>query len=263
MADKPIPCPYCGGPAHRITPMGFWEKETGYSPKGVRYVCGKLYLDPPEHCPGRETFYGDDAEEKALAAWNTRAAPDMPPQETSAATDHTTVVARLLAACCGTPAQIPWPHRLLHDAVALIEAQASELERLRADRDTWVKNDVARDADFATLKAERDTLRQTSCEASLLSALPKYDVCLTINHNDHKSVYATVLQYLTHMSIGYGGTNGADPYSADEWVSREDFDVSVATGELWSIQWYPSTPVGFGKVYGSTLANALRKATEK
>lgn len=73
MTDLPDNCPHCGGPAHRITPMGFWEKATGYSPKGVRYVCGKLYLDPPEPCPGRETFYGDDAEEKALVAWNTRA----------------------------------------------------------------------------------------------------------------------------------------------------------------------------------------------
>jgi hypothetical protein len=74
MSEEAKTCPFCGGPARRITPMGLWDCETkNYGPAGVRYVCGKLYLNPPEYCPGRPVFYGDDAEEKALAAWNTRA----------------------------------------------------------------------------------------------------------------------------------------------------------------------------------------------
>jgi hypothetical protein len=66
-------CPFCGELAIRITPMGFWEPKSGYSPSGVRYVCSGLYQEPPKPCPGREVFYGEGAEAKAIEAWNTRA----------------------------------------------------------------------------------------------------------------------------------------------------------------------------------------------
>jgi len=67
-------CPFCGRPAHRITPMGFWEAGKGYGPSGVRYVCSSLYVEPIKICPGSETFYGENAEAEASAAWNTRTA---------------------------------------------------------------------------------------------------------------------------------------------------------------------------------------------
>lgn len=44
----------------------------------------------------------------------------------------TDIVERLLGSCLGTPAQIPWPHSLLHDAVNEILALRSDNERLRA-----------------------------------------------------------------------------------------------------------------------------------
>ena len=41
------------------------------------------------------------------------------------------ILDRLRAACIGHPAAtIPWPHRLLHDAIA-------EIDRLRQERDHW------------------------------------------------------------------------------------------------------------------------------
>jgi hypothetical protein len=51
----------------------------------------------------------------------------------------TDIVDRLCAACNGKPAQIKWPHRLLHDAIA-------EIENLRArllDKEA-VENDMCR-----------------------------------------------------------------------------------------------------------------------
>lgn len=43
---------------------------------------------------------------------------------------------RLLAACNGHPtAAIPWPHRLLHDAIDQIEAQQARIAELEAERD--------------------------------------------------------------------------------------------------------------------------------
>lgn len=70
-APELLPCPFCGSPAHRITPMGYW-KPGGYTPNGVRYVCGSLYADPPVMCPGTNSFYSDDADAEAIAAWNRR-----------------------------------------------------------------------------------------------------------------------------------------------------------------------------------------------
>ncbi len=72
MSGQPKPCPHCGTAAHRITPMGFWSPSGGYSPSGVRYVCGALYENPPRSCPGTDTFYGENAEAEALAGWDTR-----------------------------------------------------------------------------------------------------------------------------------------------------------------------------------------------
>ena len=43
------------------------------------------------------------------------------------------IKAKLLAACNGHPAaEIPWPHRLLHDAVEHIDSQQARIEELEA-----------------------------------------------------------------------------------------------------------------------------------
>ena len=45
---------------------------------------------------------------------------------------------RLLAACNGHPtAAIPWPHRLLHDAIDQIEAQQARIEALTKAVDSF------------------------------------------------------------------------------------------------------------------------------
>ena len=44
------------------------------------------------------------------------------------------IKAKLLAACKGHPAaEIPWPHRLLHDAIEHIESQQANIDSLTAD----------------------------------------------------------------------------------------------------------------------------------
>ena len=50
-----------------------------------------------------------------------------------ALTDPAELAQRLRENCVGHPnARIPWPHRTLHDAAALIEAQTREIAELRA-----------------------------------------------------------------------------------------------------------------------------------
>ena len=85
--------------------------------------------------------------------------------------------------------------------------------------------------------------------AGLMDVLPKYGVCLSINHNDHKGTHCSVEDHL-------GWCQATD----DGFLSPEDRAACIATNELWEIQWYPATPIGFCKAYGSTLANALRAA---
>ncbi len=69
---------------------------------------------------------------------------------TKAAEIRAGLVAELRAACVGHPnASIAWPHRVLHQAVDLIEQQAAELARLEQDK-AFLK------AAYATLAARAD-----------------------------------------------------------------------------------------------------------
>lgn len=76
--------------------------------------------------------------------------------------------------------------------------------------------------------------------------LPKHIGCI-IRHNQHALYYETVEDYLARP-----GT--------DEDVSAGDRMEMIRTGEVWEIQWYPGTPVGFCVVYAPTLERALELA---
>lgn len=71
-----------------------------------------------------------------------------------------------------------------------------------------------------------------------------------MSHNDHHSVYETVAQFLEHRAVEVG-----------EFLSPEDQQEAMSSGELWCLQWYPTSPVGFFYAYGSTLANCLLAAS--
>ena len=92
----------------------------------------------------------------------------------------------------------------------------------------------------------------------ITDSLPKYMVSLTITHNDHKTTYETLLQYLENVA----SLQDADVFDADYWISRADFDAAIENDSLWEIHWYPDTPNGSCTVYGSILENALKKANE-
>jgi len=78
---------------------------------------------------------------------------------------------------------------------------------------------------------------------------PKHQ-SLFITHNQHKSYYETIEQYL-------------EPYDwDDDWVSEEQKQKSLETQELWELQWYPDTPISFYKVMGADLDVVLAKALE-
>lgn len=82
--------------------------------------------------------------------------------------------------------------------------------------------------------------------------LPSHKAGLYLTHNQHKDYYETVELHLEE----YPG------FDDNNFVSKEDRQKCIDTGELWELQWYPETPVGFYKVCGSTLEVVLQRAAE-
>lgn len=63
---------------------------------------------------------------------------------------------------------------------------------------------------------------------------PKHKAGMSIEHNPHLNLYQTLGAYL-----GYAGIED------DDWVSKDDKQLALETGQLWVLRWYPNTPVGF------------------
>lgn len=65
--------------------------------------------------------------------------------------------------------------------------------------------------------------------------MPPHKGACTISHNQHLNYYRTVAQDEEDNAEWYKGS----------WVSEESRAYAIANNELWSLQWYPETPVGF------------------
>jgi hypothetical protein len=74
--------------------------------------------------------------------------------------------------------------------------------------------------------------------------LPKHKCALYITHNEHLSVYETVAQELEHFE---------GQWLADDWAAEGEREKAIETNELWKLQWYPSSPVGFSIILASSF----------
>jgi hypothetical protein len=83
--------------------------------------------------------------------------------------------------------------------------------------------------------------------------LPRHECSLSLAHNQNRDYYETVQQY----ADGF-----ADRGCPLEWVSDEQKAKAVATNEIWVIQWYPDTPVGFIRLAACDLGVLLDAANE-
>lgn len=68
---------------------------------------------------------------------------------------------------------------------------------------------------------------------------PRHEAGLYLTHNEHKDVYESVEQFYSSHLI--------------DWVSEEQRLKAIAENSVWSLQWYPDTPVGFYKVLACDL----------
>lgn len=80
--------------------------------------------------------------------------------------------------------------------------------------------------------------------------LPKHKASLTICHNDHKDIYESAEQWIVNNEWC-------------DWKNDEDKQRAIATDSIWTIQWYPDTPVGFIAIAAPTLAELLEWANSE
>ena len=77
---------------------------------------------------------------------------------------------------------------------------------------------------------------------------PEHRCGLHLTHNQHKDYYETVEQYLTNSWM--------------KDISEEEKKELIDADEIWELQWYPDTPVGFYKVVSPTFEGVLKKAND-
>lgn len=78
--------------------------------------------------------------------------------------------------------------------------------------------------------------------------LPKHDCGLHIEHNTHKSYYQTAAQWVAEVGADY------------DWNSNEAKQRAIDTDEVWTMTWFPNTPVGSHAVAAPTLQELLEFA---
>ena len=78
---------------------------------------------------------------------------------------------------------------------------------------------------------------------------PRHEAGLYLTHNEHKGVYETVEQFYSNHPF--------------DWVSEEQRLKAIAENSVWSLQWYPDTPVGFYKVLACDLDVLLEHAQKE
>ena len=66
---------------------------------------------------------------------------------------------------------------------------------------------------------------------------PAHECGLYLTHNEHKDVYQNV----------------EDFYDEEDFTSEEEWQKAIKENSVWSLQWYPHTPVGFGRICASSL----------
>lgn len=82
------------------------------------------------------------------------------------------------------------------------------------------------------------------------SGFPKHKCGLILTHNEHLNYYESASEFVTREQC------------KDAWKDEEAKARAIATNEIWCLQWYPDTPVGFLMVYAPTLEELMEFAME-
>ncbi len=80
--------------------------------------------------------------------------------------------------------------------------------------------------------------------------LPKHDAGLFLQHNEHKNYYEKPGAWLAGL------------LNQPTFQSEAARAVAIETDSIWTLQWYPRTPVGFNYIAAPTLEELLAWAKE-
>jgi len=78
-------------------------------------------------------------------------------------------------------------------------------------------------------------------------ALPKHKCGLSLEHNIHKNTYEKAEEWIINNNWC-------------EWESEESKQQAIDTDEIWTLQWYPETPIRFYGIAAPTFDGLLRLA---
>ncbi len=84
---------------------------------------------------------------------------------------------------------------------------------------------------------------------------PAHKRAMYLTHNEHKNDYKSVKQWFDDHDHGDTKEHFAD-------ITPEDYEECLRTDELWVLQWYPDTTVGFYCVAAPTFEKVLARAAE-
>ncbi len=73
---------------------------------------------------------------------------------------------------------------------------------------------------------------------------PRHDITLYLTHNQHRSYYQTIEEYVSDMNL-------------DNWINEEEKTAALASQDFWELQWYPDTPIGSYCLLAHNLDNLL------
>jgi len=92
------------------------------------------------------------------------------------------------------------------------------------------------------------------CETNIEFKFPHHKCGLQLEHNECRNYYQTVAQYL--KEIDDREMNGPD------WKSEQHKQRAIDTNEIWTLHWYPETPISFYHIAAPTFQELLEFAKE-
>lgn len=79
--------------------------------------------------------------------------------------------------------------------------------------------------------------------------LPSHKAGLFLTHNEHRSYYQPLSEWLLDHSV-----------EPDEWAGEGQKERALADDSCWCLQWYPDTPIGSYSLYAADLDVLLAAA---
>lgn len=85
---------------------------------------------------------------------------------------------------------------------------------------------------------------------------PAHKGSMMIIHNDHKDQYQTAEDWIKD--------NECVPETQyAEWISDDERQKAIDNDSIWTLQWYPDTPVGFQCVAASSFEALMEYFSER